>query len=284
MVLQELHKYQDGISTTVGNNSRELNPKTIEIPLSDELPELDRPLAFGSEKNLKLTEHVTFQDRPSVKITQYDSKRLMYQIYMVWVEERNEWVAVKYSKNQMELRETEDSYYSGPYKPDWYCLLMVTNAFKIEKENEMSKKPIGDFLIISPDDLRRASPNYVILENINPEENDGFKMLRIDIPENSLLTLRLTQQSPRSATKTYLSADLDKEIIEFGAVVESDDDFSISQVSLEEMEKRAISSLQVIERHAPDKTKVIDQLKKVIALLVKRSGERFIKILPDSSS
>lgn len=279
MVLAELNRHQED-KPTVGGNSRELNP--ITIPLSDELPELDRLIGFGREKNLKLTEHVTFQDRPSVKITQYDSKWLLYQFYMVWVEERNEWVVIKYSKSQEESKEAEDDYYSGPYKPDWYCLLMVINAFEIRMPNEISKRPIGDFLTTSPDDLKRISPNYVILENLESEENDGFKMLRIDIQEDGLLTLRLTQQSLRSVTKTYLSAELDKEIIQFGTVIESDDDFSIPQVDLDEMEKLTTSSLQAIERYAPDKTKIIDQLKKVIALLVKKSEERFIKILPES--
>ena len=40
---------------------------------------------------------------------------LQKEIHVVWVKERNEWVAFKYSWMQEDSRGSGDEYYSGPY-------------------------------------------------------------------------------------------------------------------------------------------------------------------------
>jgi len=231
--------------------------KIIEIPLKGKLPPFPQDIILHRESE-------TGEFRPrfetSTDIIVFATGTSMWyeSIRARWIKERGEWVGFRSGWTVEDARRSVDEYFSGPYELDEYCLLKIVEAFEIEN----NQTPVIEIKSTPPDELKRKSPNYVILDNLVPEENERSSQLRIDL-SNNLFTLRLTQEVPNLEIKTYLLANLDRNYISYGCFLDQGDDFSIATpVSSTVLNE----SLRILESQAPEKTKVIDRLKQVIAI------------------
>ncbi len=62
-----------------------------------------------------------------------DHSHSTYEMYMIWLERRGEWVAVmhhSWSEGNFNVDESED----GPYAPDAHCNAMLRYAYKLPRE------------------------------------------------------------------------------------------------------------------------------------------------------
>lgn len=126
------------------------NDRIIEIPEQGRLQYLPKEYSASAfePRKINFKPEKTERDFPAVVFSFSGNVNDSDSIIILWIQERNEWVAFHYQQWQESARGS-DSYYYGPYSPDFVCEQQILLAY------DKSGRFIRDVLRTSPSELEK---------------------------------------------------------------------------------------------------------------------------------